>query len=70
MFRRDACGDTQVVSETEQPQEDSMTEPASLKEVRDYFGIDGKQMIAEWRKLSDRDKVELREGIGDGTLTY
>ena len=43
---------------------------ATLKEVRDYFGITGKEMIAEWRKLTDADKRELRAGLGDGTLTY
>lgn len=43
---------------------------ATLKDVRDYFGLDGKQMVAEWRKLSEKDKADLRQGIGDGTLTY
>lgn len=43
---------------------------ASLKEVRDYFGIDGKQMIVEWRSLTDKDKADLRGGLGNGTLTY
>lgn len=48
----------------------SDTQQASLKEVRDYFGLDGKQMVAEWRKLSEQDKADLRGGLGDGTLTY
>ena len=49
---------------------DTETNIASLKEVRDFFGIDGKQMIVEWRGLTDLDKAQLRQGIGDGTLTY
>jgi hypothetical protein len=45
---------------------------ATLKDVRDYFGITGKEMIAEWRKLTDADKRDLRSGLaGDSpTLTY
>lgn len=43
---------------------------ATLKEVRDFFGMDGKTMVAEWRKLTDADKADLRRGVGDGTLTY
>ena len=43
---------------------------ATLKEVRDYFGISGKEMIVEWRKLTDEDKRNLRTGLGDGTLSY
>lgn len=48
----------------------SDTQPASLKQVRDFFGIEGKDMVAEWRTLSEKDKEQLRAGIGDGTLTY
>jgi hypothetical protein len=43
---------------------------ATLKEVRDYFGISGKDMIAQWRHLTDEDKRQLREGLGNGTQTY
>jgi hypothetical protein len=43
---------------------------ASLKDVRDHFGLDGKEMVAQWRKLSDADKRDLRAGVGDGTLNY
>lgn len=43
---------------------------ATLKEVRDYFGINGKDMIAQWRNLTDDDKRQLREGLGNGTFTY
>lgn len=46
------------------------TPTASLKEIRDYFGLDGKQMVAEWRKLSETDKTQLKTGIGSGTLNY
>lgn len=43
---------------------------ATLKQVRDFFGLDGKEMVAEWRKLTDTDKTDLRTGIGNGTLSY
>jgi len=43
---------------------------ASLKEVRDYFRLDGKEMVALWRKLPDTDKRDLRAGVGNGSLSY
>jgi hypothetical protein len=43
---------------------------ASLAEVRNFFGMDGKEMVSSWRKLTDQGKTDLRTGIGNGTLTY
>lgn len=43
---------------------------ASLKDVRDFFGLDGKEMVAQWRKMSDADKHDLRAGLGNESLTY
>jgi hypothetical protein len=42
----------------------------SLKDIREYFGMTAKELMAEWPKLSDEDKVQLRTGIADGTHTY
>jgi hypothetical protein len=43
---------------------------ASLKEVREYFGLDGKQMVNQWRKLDETSRRDLRAGLADGSLTY
>lgn len=49
---------------------------ASIKDVADFFRSgDGpkvtlKEFSDEWKALSDGDKAQLREGIGNGTLTY
>lgn len=43
----------------------------SLNGVRLYFGIPSASAFgAEWRKLSDQDKADLKNGIGNGTETY
>lgn len=53
-----------------------MTAPntgASLKDVATFLRKPGETLRAftdEWKGLTDQDKVELRTGIGDGTLTY
>jgi hypothetical protein len=47
--------------------------PGTLKDVRDYFKVEGQpltQFGEEWKQLSDKDKAELKQGIGDGSLTY
>ncbi|NEB04524.1 hypothetical protein [Streptomyces sp. SID13726] len=43
---------------------------ASLKEVREFFGIDLKDFRAEWTVLDEESKREIREGIGNGSFTY
>lgn len=46
---------------------------ATLKQVADYFRKDGEPLSKfgdEWKQLSDADKADLKQGIGDGTLTY
>lgn len=43
---------------------------ASLADVRDYFGLNGKEMVSQWRKLPETDRVALRTGVGNGTYTY
>jgi len=60
-----------------------MTAPAKVAEVYAYFAdvheVDGKkvnngytlsQFNTHWKQLSDLDKDQLKQGIGDGTLTY
>ena len=45
---------------------------ATLKDVREFFGMTVGQFRDEWTKqrLTDQDKQEIREGIGNGTMTY
>lgn len=43
---------------------------ATLTEMRTYFGMTTKEFATEWRQLSDKDKADLKKGIGDGTLNY
>lgn len=46
---------------------------ASLKEVAEYLRKDGEtlsQFSAEWKGLSETDKEQLKEGIGNGSLNY
>lgn len=45
---------------------------ATVKEVKDFFGMDLPTMKKEWITggLSDKDKDQIMTGIGDGTLTY
>ncbi|HJY07982.1 MAG TPA: hypothetical protein VJ323_16810 [Bryobacteraceae bacterium] len=46
---------------------------ATLKEVADFFRKEGESLTkfgAEWKMLSDAEKTQLREGIGNGSLTY
>lgn len=44
---------------------------ASLSQVREFFGIEQAGTFRkEWTALSEQDKSDLRNGIGDGTLTY
>lgn len=46
---------------------------ATLKDVAAYFRRPGEtlsQFSAEWKELSDKDRTDLRTGIGDGTYNY
>jgi hypothetical protein len=43
---------------------------ASVKDVKDYFGMSSKEMMTEWKALDDKSKAEIKAGIGNGTLTY
>lgn len=47
---------------------------ATIKQVSDFFGkLPGqtlKDFSAEWSALSEVEKAQIREGLGNGTLTY
>lgn len=47
---------------------------ATIKAALDYFGRKSgqtlKDITEEWKKLTEQDKEQLKEGIGNGTLTY
>lgn len=54
---------------------------ATIKQVADYFKVgDGTvsadprnsltKFSGEWKMLSDAEKEQIRNGIGDGTFTY
>lgn len=41
-----------------------------MVEVMKYFGMKVTEFRAEWARLTDRDKEQLKRGVADGTLTY
>lgn len=46
---------------------------ATLKDVAAFLRKDNEtltQFSQEWKTLTDEDKRQIREGIGNGTLTY
>ena len=44
---------------------------ASLIEVKNYFGhAKLTEFKKDWEKLDDDSRLQLRTGIGNGTLTY
>ncbi len=44
---------------------------ATLNQIRAFFNIESAQKFtAEWQKLTDADKAQIRAGIGDGTYNY
>ena len=47
---------------------------ATIKQVTDFFGrLPGqtlKDWTAEWSALDETEKAQIRDGIGNGTLTY
>jgi hypothetical protein len=43
---------------------------ANPKEIMTFFDMKAKDFIKEWKLLTEQDKQQIREGIGDGTLDY
>lgn len=45
--------------------------PATVKEVKDFFGEKSiSKFTTEWKALTEQDRADLKNGIGNGTLTY
>lgn len=42
----------------------------SLKAVMAFFGMTAKEMVKEWKALTQEDRDQIRNGIEDGSLTY
>jgi hypothetical protein len=48
----------------------------TIKQVADFFKTGDAErdrlanFTAEWKQLTDEDKAQLREGIGNGSFTY
>lgn len=49
-----------------------MADLASVKDVKDFFEMTVVEMKNEWTQggMTDQDKMQIRQGIGDGTLNY
>lgn len=46
---------------------------ATIKQIADYFRMEGQTLTdfsKEWKALPEEDKNQLREGLGNGSLTY
>jgi len=43
---------------------------ATIKQVTDFFGMKLAEFRDEWQQLSDDERQQIRQGIGDGSLTY
>lgn len=46
------------------------TQLASLKDVREFFGMDVTSFRVEWTALDSNSKTQIREGIAKGTYSY
>lgn len=42
----------------------------TIKDIVNYFGMKTGEFMTHWKKLSQKDKDEIKRGIADGTLTY
>ncbi len=49
---------------------ETQPQPAGVKQVMAYFGMTAQEMTKEWRALTDEDRRQIREGIGNDTFTY
>lgn len=47
-----------------------MAGTSSIGDVCRFFGMKLAEFKAEWAKLSDLDKQQIRDGIADGTYNY
>jgi hypothetical protein len=53
-----------------------MTQSTGMKQVADFFRLNTtkpltfSQFAAEWNKLSDTDKLQLKVAVANGSLNY
>jgi len=47
-----------------------MAENPTLKEIMAFFEMPTARFAKEWKGLSQDDKVQIKEGLGNGSLTY
>ena len=43
---------------------------ATIKEVMEFFAMPTAEFSKQWKELTVQDKMDLKSGIGNGTLTY
>lgn len=43
---------------------------ATLKDIREFFGMDMPTFKREWLALTAQDKAQIKAGLSDGSLTY
>ena len=42
----------------------------TLAEVKVALGMEGTEFAREWRRLSEKDKTDLKNAVWSGTMTY
>ena len=52
-----------------------MANDVTLKDIMAYFSTESrpmgpKEMTREWKGLTDQDKKDIKDGLGNGSLTY
>lgn len=43
---------------------------ATLKEIMKALGMTPAEFTKEWKQLTDIDKMQLKAGIGNGSMNY
>ena len=46
------------------------TATVTLKDMIAYLGYTTAEFMKGWKKLTEQDKADLRQGFMDGSLTY
>lgn len=47
-----------------------MAETVTLKTIMAFFGMTPSEMTKEWKRLTDKDKTDIKSGLENGSLTY
>jgi hypothetical protein len=45
-----------------------MTESGTVKDVMVFFGMSASEFMREWKRLTDADKAQFKNGVGKGIL--